>query len=275
MTEHGTSAPSDSPVPVAELVCQGRRYRMILPHAATDHIQRKIEAERQPYELELLQDLQERVLPGDLVIDVGANVGNHTLYLAAVAGCRVEAFEPNVELCRAIHESLRVNDLTDLVRVHHAGLGREAAKAHFESSLPQNLGAQRLEMGEGEIDVITLDSLGFAGPVKVIKIDVEGMETDVLNGGAELIARDRPLLYIECQREVDFRRVARWLEKVHYGYWDTFNVTPTHLFMPIERVSADDRLNHALNAVVAQQYRLNQHWLLLKKLHQANGRPRG
>ena len=49
------------------------------------------------------------VCPGDLVVDVGANVGNHAIYLAAVAGCTVAAFEPNPELCAAMRESAVLN----------------------------------------------------------------------------------------------------------------------------------------------------------------------
>ena len=84
-----------------------KHYSIYLPNADTDYIQKKICTQLQPYELEMLQDVQSNVSPGDLVLDVGANIGNHTLYLAAIAGCQVTSFEPNASLIEALR-ALRI-----------------------------------------------------------------------------------------------------------------------------------------------------------------------
>lgn len=63
-------------------------YRTLLPNADTDYIKKKPPEGRQPYERELLGDVLTRVAPGDLVVDVGANIGIHTPYPAAAVGCR-------------------------------------------------------------------------------------------------------------------------------------------------------------------------------------------
>ena len=202
-----------------ELDCGGRRYRMLLPDAATDYIQKKIVTERQPYELEMLEDIRSRTAPGDLVLDVGANIGNHTLYLAAVAGCRVIAFEPNPALCNALRSSLSLNPTLPEVTIHACGLGRDVGSAAFADERKDNLGARRLKPGAGTIALETLDSMAPAAAVRVIKIDVEGMELDVLAGAAKTIRRDRPLLYIECITERDFREVSRVLDAHDYCYW--------------------------------------------------------
>lgn len=233
------STPTDT---VVELVVGGTHYAMQLPDSATDYIQKKIATEKQPYEGEMLQDMHRRVAPGDLVIDVGANVGNHTIYLAAVAGCRVEAFEPNRHLCDAMRASVALNDLGERVHIHDAGVGRTPSLARFEKDLPANLGAQRLELGSGEIEVVALDSTAFAQPVKLLKIDVEGMEIDVLEGARALVERDHPMLYIECIGERELREVSRWVDERGYSYWDTFNATPTHLFVPKASVSLESRI---------------------------------
>lgn len=253
----------------AEIAVGGKSYRIVLPHAGTDYIQKKLLAERQPYERDMLEDIGRRVRPGDLVVDIGANVGNHTIYLAAVAGCKVVAFEPNGELCQAIAASAAENALGDRVRVHNKALGAHPGRARFATERPENLGAQRLALEDGGIEVVRLDDVELPGPARVLKIDVEGMEDQVLAGAVALLRRDRPLVYAECQREPDFRKVSRCLEAIDYGYWDTFNATPTHLFLPNEAVSAERRANRVLSLLVSQQYKLGQQGLALKKLQPA------
>ncbi len=250
-----TSSASEAPAEVHLVHAGASSYRMCLPQAATDYIQKKIADSHEPYEREMLEDIAARVSPGDLVVDVGANVGNHSIYLAAVAGCRVAAFEPNPSLCDAIRASAALNGLQDRVAVHAIGLGRADALARFDEAKPENLGAQKLALGEGEIEVRRLDALGLPGPVKVLKIDVEGMEVDVLEGAAALVARDRPMLYIECISDKAFRAVAGWLESRHYVCWETFNATPTHLFRPVETIALDDRLSRLQAKLFHETYR--------------------
>jgi FkbM family methyltransferase len=235
-----------------------RSYLIVLPHAGTDYVQKKLATECVPYEQEMLEDICNRVSSDALVLDIGANIGNHTLYLAAVAGCRVESFEPNLELCAALRESIALNGFGDRVRLHETGLGRAAGKARFRESKPENLGSQCLDLGEGDLSVCLLDSFRFERKVEVIKLDVEGMEIDVLDGASQLLQRDRPLIYVECATEAHFRRMSRWMSAVGYTYWDTFNATPTHLFIPSERLSVEQRLQH-LQAKSAQgDYKSNQ-----------------
>lgn len=235
---------------------EGVRYEIVLPDAEEDYIQQNLLKTGKPYELDMLQNMRQRIGEGDLVLDVGANVGNHTLYLAAVARARVIAFEPNAQLCSALHDSISRNGLEDLVSVQTLGLGREKSFAHFEKSIPENLGAQALELGQGDIEVVTLDSLQLDTTVRAIKIDVEGMELAVIQGGRACIERDRPILYVECQDETNFRQVLSWAQTHSYTYWEAFNATPTHLFLPAETVSLEQRIDHlnAQNAI--REYRL-------------------
>lgn len=259
-----STAPTQAPL-VLELVVDAHPYRIVLPHAKTDYIQKKLATERVPYELEMLEDLRARVPTGGLVLDVGANIGNHTLFLSAVAACRVEAFEPNHELCDALRRSIAINGLSDQVHLHETGLGRAVGHARFGVSSPANLGGQHLELGEGGLRVGVLDHFVFEGPVQAIKIDVEGMEIDVLEGARELLKRDRPLLYVECGTEAAYRRMSRWMSTLDYTYWDTFNATPTHLFVPAERLSVEQRLQHLQAKSAQNDYKSNQ---LLREIRQ-------
>ena len=146
-TGDGISAGPSAAPPVAGIEADGRRYELVLPNAAEDHIQKLLMQTGRPYELGMLQDMHARLAPGDLVLDIGANVGNHTLYLACVAGARVIAFEPNRDLCAAMEASLARNGVEDRVSLRVLGLGETASRAHFAEAVPQNLGTQALALG--------------------------------------------------------------------------------------------------------------------------------
>jgi len=226
-----------------KLKAEGTSYQICLPHADTDHLQGKIRTDQTPYELAMLRDMSGRVQPGDLFLDIGANVGNHALYMAMVRGCTVVAFEPNTELCQAMRLSADANGATDRIRIEPCALGEVRGNGRFEQLRPDNLGAQAVEIGGGNIDIVPLDSFVFEQQVKVVKIDVEGMEIAVLRGGAKLLAHDRPMVYVECLNEAQFRAVSGFLSQLNYGYWDTFNSSPTHLFIPNEQLNVDQRLS--------------------------------
>ena len=240
--------------PIVELVEGSTRYRIALPHADTDYIQGRIAKERVPYEQAMLEEMAGRVQPGDLVLDIGANVGNHTLYLACVCGCEVESFEPNASLAGAMEESIRINNLEAKVRVHPIALGREDGSGGFEKSIEENLGAQRILTGEGTIAVRRLDGMHFGKRVAAIKIDVEGMEADVILGGEALIRKDHPLLYVECSSADGFARISRMLEPWGYGPMDKFNATPTYLFVHDDMVREGERLAQLMRHITGEQY---------------------
>lgn len=246
------------PENVFELSADGISYRMLLPNADVDYIQRKLATEHVPYELPMLEDMRSRLSAGDLVVDAGANIGNHTMYLAAVAGCRVAAFEPNTALAGALRSSLELNGLGDKVQVRELGLGKQAGRGQFAKAIPDNLGAQSITGGDGPLEIVPLDSIEFPAPVKAVKVDVEGMEIDVLEGAAGLIQRDRPVVYVECADQASFRQVHQWMTAKNYGYWDTFNATPTHLFVPNEQTTVDQRLSRLQLKGAQDIYQLQQ-----------------
>ena len=230
-------------------------YHIALPNAATDYIQKKLLLEKTPYELDMLKDMQQRLSEGDFVLDVGANIGNHSLFLAVVAHCRVTAFEPNDALCGSLLKSIELNNLNGRVSIRSVALGKMRGVGHFTKVTPENIGAQSITVGDGGIRIAPLDSFKFRQPIKAIKIDVEGMELDVLEGGVRHIKKDRPIIYVECQIETDFRAVQGWFSKINYEYWDTFNATPTHLFLPREKTTETQRIARLQLKVVQDDYR--------------------
>jgi len=252
----------------------GINYQLYLPQQQTDYIQKSIVSAKRPYELGMLEDMRSRLSPGDKVIDVGANVGNHTLYLSAVAECHVSAFEPNAMLCEAIQASSSLNELENRIEVHKAGVGEVCSRGHFANLNDSNLGAQSIETTDkltDSFEIVTLDSQSWTNTIRMIKIDVEGFELAVLKGAKHLIEKDQPILYIECQTEEDFVQIHEWLGKYGYDYWDTFNATPTHSFIHESQLTQNQKLQHLSFQTARQDYRsVIQVAGLRNKLDEAN-----
>ncbi|WP_029002490.1 FkbM family methyltransferase [Azorhizobium doebereinerae] len=129
--------------------------------------------------------------PGDAFLDVGANVGAYSL-LAAAAGARVIAVEPAPAACRWLALNVRVNDLGARVEIVPAALGRAAGSVRFTAG--QDTLNHVAEAGE-TADAVTVpverldDVAARGGDVpRIIKIDVEGYETEVLAGADRTLA---------------------------------------------------------------------------------------
>jgi FkbM family methyltransferase len=124
-------------------------------------------------------------------IDVGGHVGFWSYYLA-FAFQRVHAFEPSELFARCFERNVRAKGVT----LHRVALGEAERRIALEVD-PENTGATHVRPGgEGEIPMRRLDDFGF-DEVDFIKIDVEGFERQVLEGGRETLLRCRPVVIIE------------------------------------------------------------------------------
>ena len=142
---------------------------------------------------------------GAVVIDAGANIGVHTLFLARKVGPngRVLAFEPQRLMFQTLCGNLALNSITNTYCWNMA-LGAapgETTAPMLDPTQPDNFGGVSLE-GEipGEpVSVTTIDAFELPR-CDFIKIDVEGMEEDVLRGAEHTIRKHKPILYLECDR---------------------------------------------------------------------------
>ena len=101
--------------------------------------------------------------------------------------------------------------------------GVEPGRVHVPSQdprRPQNFAASQVGRGPGReaVDRIRLDDLELPC-CDLIKIDVEGMEVDVLAGAGELIARHKPVLYVENDRVEHSRAVIEAVQALGYRAW--------------------------------------------------------
>ncbi|MCX7304464.1 MAG: FkbM family methyltransferase [Hyphomicrobiales bacterium] len=165
-----------------------------------------------------LEELRKVVRPGARVVDVGANTGNHTVFFAGpMRASSVTPFEPlpaaaDVLRATVARNGLRTVDLGKLL----IGVSDRAGRARLVFSERGGLGATGLRSDpHGDIVVATLDSM-LSAPVDLLKIDVEGMEMQVLSGAEDTIGRWRPMIFIEVANH-NTSAFCAWLKTARYS----------------------------------------------------------
>jgi FkbM family methyltransferase len=183
------------------------------------------------------------VRPGMTVLDVGANIGAHTLLFARLAGPagRVLAFEPQRKLFQMLCGNCAVNGLENVFAYHGfaaAEQGEQAVK-DIDMSRVGNFGGQEMAQMIAEetsetvahVKSVRIDDMSLAA-CDFVKIDVEGMELSVLQGAAETIRRHRPILFVENDRPDSHRALCAFIrDTLNYRmYWHLGRLFSTENF---------------------------------------------
>lgn len=150
--------------------------------------------------IKLLEPLKEE-FGSWVVLDAGANIGNHSIYFSKLFG-RVHAFEPNPSTYQLLAFNCRN---TNTITSHNIGLGeREESLTLYEDETNYGRSSTiyntKSPSSTVDINITRLDDLEIDfGNLKIIKIDVEGMEVSVLKGGLETIKQAMPIIILEQQ----------------------------------------------------------------------------
>jgi FkbM family methyltransferase len=170
------------------------------------------------------------VRPGDTVVEAGANIGGLTLPLAGLVGAkgRVLAFEAQRSVHAVLTANLVLNGLQH-VWAERVALGAQAGSIkvrHLDLAQVENFGGLSLggEVGD-DCPVVTLDSYGLQA-LRLIKIDVEGAESEVVDGARDTITRLRPVLYVENDRKEKSAALIKRILDLGYRLW--WHVVPLY-----------------------------------------------
>jgi FkbM family methyltransferase len=169
-----------------------------------------------------------RVLrPGDRIADVGANIGWFSLLAARLVGPagRVHSFEANRQTFDLLQTNLALNACTN-VTAQCVAVGEENGLARIAPREVGNAGADGVELADGGADTVALvrlDQVLAEGPLRLIKLDIEGWEAKALRGAEGLLRpADAPDLVFEFTPEFlsaagdDPRELVAWLEGLGY-----------------------------------------------------------
>lgn len=209
------------------------------------------------------QLLDQVIKPGMTVVEVGANIGAHTVAMAkACHPAPLYAFEPQRRVFQILCANLALNDVENVFAYPDA-CGAEAGTAMapaIDYGAHGNFGGVSMmdPGGSGEaVRVITLDSLQLKS-CGLIKVDVEGFEHQVLTGAAETIARCRPILYVENDRAKHQRALIKLIHEMGYQlYWHTPPLAGPDNFNGVDKLVFDKNYL-SINMICLPQERPSQ-----------------
>lgn len=204
---------------VLRFVHQDRSIAMYLPDAQTDNIQKFIMTKRGFWEERLLSKAKPALDGCRRALDIGANIGNHSIYFSKIAGIEeVTCFEPQEHVFGILRRNIELNDLNN-VKAVRAAVGEKQGTADIKMHRNTSFhGTVYHEVPDGDVPVVSIDEI-TPEPVDFIKIDVEGMQMSVLKGAVEVLRRDRPKLWIELRRNHgEFEPANAFLEDLDLGY---------------------------------------------------------
>lgn len=162
---------------------------MYLPHALTDWIQSNIVKTNDFYSIQTIEKVDKYFNDGACILDIGANIGNHSLYYAMVRKAKkVYAFEPIKETYANLCKNIELNALQNIIIPHNIALGEKTGRASIKNAPFYNIGGISLQNNKnGDLKIVSLDEMqesgAFANKIDFVKIDVEGFEAQVLRGG--------------------------------------------------------------------------------------------
>jgi FkbM family methyltransferase len=202
------------------------------------------------YEPEVVSVFLSHLKPDDTVVDIGAHVGQYTLFAAGI-GCTVHSFEPEPRTFSTLSANVTQNQLNS-VFLNQCAVTETSGSADLFLANAENIGATSLLPNEdstsksSSVRCVALDEyMREQGepPVALIKIDVEGGELNALRGARWILHRDHPKLILEFfgSRQAAFgyscSDIASFLQTFGYRLW---KITPTGL-IPYVREHDEER----------------------------------
>jgi len=186
--------------------------------------------------------------PEDTFVDIGANVGSYTILASSCIGARTIAFEPVPTTYNELIDNINLNRIDSLVTSMNIGLGSKNGITKFTCNLDSmNHIALKNEKNTIDVKIRALDDIITpSDSFYLLKIDVEGFETEVINGGMCFVKNQNVKAII-----IELNGLAS-----RYGYneEDIHNAlikvgfTP-YYYYPFERKLEKKKENHHLNTI--------------------------
>jgi FkbM family methyltransferase len=196
--------------------------------------------------------------PGWTILDVGANIGAHTLRFGKIAGSsgKVYAFEPTEYAYRKLLRNIAIDhlDSTEAFQVAVSNRSQRRQTVNYRSSWRTD---GHNVSGAGVVDFVRLDDWCTENGIEKIdcvKVDVDGDEWPVLKGAEQILRRYRPLVIIEIGawhfRKADENPLSL-LKELGYRFWDAKTCSEYPDLESIQAVlpAKDDQMAYSINVL--------------------------
>ncbi|MDD4106593.1 MAG: FkbM family methyltransferase [Candidatus Shapirobacteria bacterium] len=185
----------------------------------------------EPYETKLILGQTKK---GDVVVDVGANIGYYTILLADKVGKtgKVYAFEPDKINFEILKKNIEANNLNNVVAVNAAAGSKNETNILYRSE--ENLGDHKLydnfqfsksNFQKEKVKIIKLDDYLKNIKINLMKIDTQGWEPEVIAGAKGLIEENKPVMFLEYSpasyqiAKLDGKKMMENLDKIYPKIW--------------------------------------------------------
>ncbi len=195
------------------------------------------------FEPELTNAIKVLTKPGDTILDIGANIGCHTLQFSKLVGHegKVFAFEPTGYAYNKIRRNVELNcHFSNNITLEKKAVSDTSAKdqiIHFKSSWL--LFGHQTQIHEEVVDIVTVDDYvrqkGLE-QIDIIKIDVDGFEPEVLEGAMNVIKTYKPILLLEINNTQKLECILEFLMNMNYLFVNEKEYAPMRSKEEIMRV---------------------------------------
>lgn len=226
------------------------RYGLMIYNNSDIWVGRSIEKYGEFSESEV-QVFRDCIKPGHVVLDIGANIGCHTVAFSRIVGPTglVFAYEPERTNFTTLCGNISINNIKN-VYCHQQAVSDESgsiAVPELDAERTFNYGGLSLDHDYSKsihypVPKIKIDNTVF-NRLNFIKIDVEGMEKNVLIGGVTNIQKNKPILYVEDDRSDKSEELIKTIKSFNYVLYKHLAplYNPSNYFENKEDVMINDK----------------------------------
>lgn len=178
------------------------------------------------WEFEIFNKWQHHFPSGGLMLDIGANIGSHSLqFKSHFPNLEIWSFEPFPENFNLLKQNTQ---RYDDIKCFNLGIGSRNSIVHFNNGHEFNSGVVSIvPKSKNPNIVLALDTFNFDKKVEFIKIDVEGHELSAFEGMRDLLLKDKPLIWLEDNEKT----AVPYLKTLGYKILDESPITKDYLMI--------------------------------------------
>jgi len=168
-----------------------------------DIIQRLIVDGNDFFEIDILNSLKKYIPSNAIILDIGTNIGNHSIFWATVCGAKkVHAFEPIPHTYSMLLKNITLNGLEQIIIPYNIGLGAKSSSGETFIHYADNIGGtsiiESLVFNDYSLKIQALDDIDLCEEkIDFVKIDVENFELQALAGMQNTLKKYKPVVFIE------------------------------------------------------------------------------